>query len=169
MTRAELEALADQAARENGIPVAGFRALITKESQWNVTAVSPVGAEGIAQFMPATSAELGVDPWDPASALPGAARYLTQVRNYLENRIGLWTWSLVLAGYNTGMGRTAGLYETHGGNWLSYAGDETRDYIATLAPIFDAASPEPPPSQAAGGSPWLVVGTILVALSVSRS
>jgi len=62
---------------------------------------SPVGALGIAQFMPATAADLGIDPLDPAQAIPAAARYLAG----LYNRFG--SWSQALAAYNWGQGNVA--------------------------------------------------------------
>lgn len=81
---------------------------------------SPVGAIGIAQFMPATAAELGVDPFDPYSSIDGAARYL---RN-LFDRFG--SWQLALAAYNWGQGNVAR-------RGLGEAPAETRDYIAAIA------------------------------------
>ena len=57
MTRSELQDLARQVAVSNGLPPEGFVAQIGQESSWNPNAVSPVGAMGLAQFMPATWAE----------------------------------------------------------------------------------------------------------------
>ncbi len=73
-------------------------AVARAESNFNPQAVSPVGAQGLMQFMPATAAEMGVDPWDPASAIDGAARYL---RNSLD-RFG--SVELAVASYNAGGG-----------------------------------------------------------------
>jgi soluble lytic murein transglycosylase-like protein len=149
MTRSQLQQLADEIASEQGIPVAGFRRMITAESDWDPNALGPVTsngqrAEGIAQFMPATSAELGVDPWDPAAALLGAARYLRQIRAYLLGRIGTWSWALVLSGYNWGMGNTSALYEAHGSSWRDNLPDgpdredrETREYLDAIVPYFE--------------------------------
>jgi soluble lytic murein transglycosylase-like protein len=57
------------------------------------------------QFMPATAADMGVDPFDPASAIDGAARYLTQ------NLRRFGSLELALAAYNAGPGAV----QTHGG------------------------------------------------------
>lgn len=95
--------------------------LIEKESAWNPSAVNPSsGAQGLAQFMPATAAEFRVDPFDPASAIDGAARYLT----WLHARLG--DWRQVLAAYNWGIGNV----QRRG---MAAMPAETRDYVATIA------------------------------------
>ena len=83
-------------ARENGLPVDLFLALVDQESRWNAGAISPKGAIGLAQLMPATAKMLGVDPRDPIQNLAGGARYL---RDQFE-RFG--QWDLALAAYNAG-------------------------------------------------------------------
>jgi peptidoglycan DL-endopeptidase CwlO len=65
-----------QAATQNGIPPSLLAALVYHESRFEPTAVSSAGAEGIAQFMPATAAGMGIDPDDPTQAIQGAARLL---------------------------------------------------------------------------------------------
>jgi cell wall-associated NlpC family hydrolase len=65
-----------QAAASNGIPASLLAALLYHESRFEPGAVSSAGAEGIAQFMPATAAGLGVDPTDPTQSIEGAARLL---------------------------------------------------------------------------------------------
>ena len=88
----------DLAARRHGIPVGIFRSLIRHESGGSPTAVSPKGAIGLAQLMPATARGLGVDPMDPAQNLEGGARYLAQqFKKYGR-------WDLALAAYNAGPG-----------------------------------------------------------------
>ena len=62
------------AARRNGLDPALLAGLVKQESGFNANAVSPAGARGLTQLMPATAAGLGVsDPTDPAQAL-GAVR-----------------------------------------------------------------------------------------------
>ncbi|MEO2107795.1 MAG: lytic transglycosylase domain-containing protein, partial [Actinomycetota bacterium] len=56
------------------------------------------GAQGLMQIMPATAAELGVDPFDPAQAADGAARYLAQQLSSFGST------ELALAAYNAGPG-----------------------------------------------------------------
>jgi peptidoglycan DL-endopeptidase CwlO len=66
------------------------------ESSYRPDAVSPAGAIGVMQLMPATAASLGVDATDPASAIEGAARMLSGLRD----RFG--SIELALAAYNVG-------------------------------------------------------------------
>ncbi len=66
----------EQAAASNGIPASLLAALLYHESRFEPGAVSSAGAEGIAQFMPATAAGMGVDPTDPTSSIEGAAQLL---------------------------------------------------------------------------------------------
>jgi cell wall-associated NlpC family hydrolase len=65
-----------QAASSNGIPPALLAAVLSHESGFDPTAVSSAGAEGIAQFMPATASGMGIDPYDPVQAINGAAQLL---------------------------------------------------------------------------------------------
>ncbi|MCF6271751.1 MAG: lytic transglycosylase domain-containing protein [Rhodobacteraceae bacterium] len=80
------------------IPTQLFFNLVTAESNWDPVIVSPRGAIGLAQLMPGTAEELGVDPWDAFDNLDGGARYLQQQ----YQRFG--TWELALAAYNAGPG-----------------------------------------------------------------
>jgi len=73
---AEYASTIEQAATNNGIPAALLAALLSHESGFDPTAVSSAGAEGIAQFMPATAAGMNIDPYDPTQAINGAATLL---------------------------------------------------------------------------------------------
>jgi peptidoglycan DL-endopeptidase CwlO len=66
----------EQAASANGIPPSLLAALLSHESRFEPTVVSSAGAEGIAQFMPATAAGMGINPNDPTQAINGAAQLL---------------------------------------------------------------------------------------------
>jgi len=90
--------MAIRMAEHYDIPKQLFFNLVTAESNWNPAIVSPRGAIGLAQLMPGTAEELGVDPWDALENLDGGARYLSQ--QYA--RFG--TWELALAAYNAGPG-----------------------------------------------------------------
>lgn len=90
--------MAIRMAEEYDIPKQLFFNLVTAESNWDPVIVSPRGAIGLAQLMPGTAEELGVDPWDALENLDGGARYLSQQ----YRRFG--TWELALAAYNAGPG-----------------------------------------------------------------
>ena len=82
-----------------------IEALVWQESRWRADAVSPVGARGLAQLMPGTARELGVDPGDPFANLEGGARYLREQLDRFDGDL-----ERALAAYNAGPGRviTAG-------------------------------------------------------------
>lgn len=86
------------AGAEHGIPPSILAAVAKAESAFDPEAVSHAGAQGLMQFMPATAADMGVDPYDPASAIDGAARYLSQ------NLRRFGSMELALAAYNAGPG-----------------------------------------------------------------
>jgi hypothetical protein len=109
-------------AAHNGLPAKFFARVIWQESEFNARAVSPKGAEGIAQFMPATAQLRDLaDPFDAIASLKNAAAYLGDLRNEFGNL------GLAAAGYNAGPGRVHA--------WLDSKRtlpDETRDYVATI-------------------------------------
>ena len=77
-----------------------IEALVWQESRWNAGAVSPVGARGLAQLMPGTARELGVDARDPFANLEGGARYLRAQLDRFDGNV-----EKALAAYNAGPGR----------------------------------------------------------------
>jgi hypothetical protein len=114
--------LIEREAAANGLPVDYFTRLIWKESSFRAGVVSPVGAQGIAQFMPGTAAERGLlDPFDPFQAIPASAQLLKS----LAERFG--SLGLAAAAYNAGPQRVA--------DWLAGVGGlprETRNYVAAI-------------------------------------
>ena len=95
--------LVDAAAARHDIPAALIAAVIKQESRWDRYAVSKSGARGLAQFKEAAARDMGVvDPFDPAQAVDGCAKYLAWLRGYLAtDRV-----DLILSGYNAGPGAT---------------------------------------------------------------
>lgn len=85
------------AAKQAGIDPALLGAVAWTESNFNANAVSPAGAVGIVQLMPATARGLGVNASDPAQALAGGARYLKSMLDQFGGNT-----SLALAAYNAG-------------------------------------------------------------------
>jgi hypothetical protein len=129
----------EQAAAENSLPVEFFARVIWQESRFNATAVSPKGAQGIAQFMPQTANWKGLaDPFDPIEALRHSASYLRE----LHDRFG--NLGLAAAAYNAGPGRVNA--------WLTKSRalpEETRNYVAIVTgwTADEWASETPPKSS----------------------
>jgi hypothetical protein len=93
------------AARRHGLPPALLAAVAKVESNYNPNAVSPAGARGLMQFMPATARDYGINPMNPTQAIEGAARKLA------ADLKTFGSVSLALAAYNAG----AGAVRQHGG------------------------------------------------------
>lgn len=94
-------------------PVATFAAQIHQESRWNPHARSPVGAEGLAQFMPATSdwfadlypSSLGdKQPFNPGWAIRAMVLYDAWLFKRIHAARPCDKWAMVLAAYNGGLG-----------------------------------------------------------------
>src|SRR4051812_12180397 len=97
MAQPNLKAVAAADARRYGIPVNVFERQIQQESGFNPNARSSAGAEGIAQFMPATARGFGLkDPFDPVASLDAAARYDSN----LLHKYG--SLAAALSAYNSG-------------------------------------------------------------------
>lgn len=94
---ASWQARVRELAARYDISPALLEALVWQESRWNSAAVSPKGARGLAQLMPGTARDLGVDPHDPSANLEGGARYL---RAQLDTFGG--DLEKALAAYNAG-------------------------------------------------------------------
>ena len=91
--------LADAAADKYGLPRQLVRSVISNESDFQPRAVSPKGAIGLMQLMPATAEALGADPRDPAQNVDAGTRYLRDLLEKYDG--GLWH---ALAAYNAGPG-----------------------------------------------------------------
>jgi soluble lytic murein transglycosylase-like protein len=122
--QSDLVTLAQQDAIKYGISPVYFVRQIYAESGFNPNAYSPAGAVGIAQFLPSTAAGLGINPYDPVSALDGAAKYMAR----LSNQFG-GDYAKALAAYNAGSGTVQNAINRGGANWLSLMPYETQIYI----------------------------------------
>lgn len=103
--------IAKAAKRCDAIPVEVFAAQIAAESGWDATAVSPAGARGIAQFMPAVWEQYGIDGdkdgdvdiWNPVDAIHSAAELNCVNRDLVRGTSGSRLRN-TLAAYNAGYG-----------------------------------------------------------------
>ena len=134
------------AASEYDLPLVFLMRLIWQESRFNLSAVSPAGAQGVAQFMPKTAIESGLaNPFDAVEAIPKSAELLRNLKNQFGNL------GLAAAAYNAGRKRVQ--------DWLagrSSLPKETQTYIrivtghtasewASETGQSDLALPEPVP------------------------
>lgn len=116
-------------------PVAVFAAQVEQESGWNPQAVSPVGARGLGQFMPATARDMGklrsdlgpAEPTNPGWAIRALVAYdLAQLKRIRAATL-CDAWAMALAAYNGGLGwvqRDQALAKRKGldpGRWVSVA------------------------------------------------
>ncbi|MDI4667108.1 lytic transglycosylase domain-containing protein [Xanthobacter autotrophicus] len=113
--------LIDAAAAKEGLPAAFLTRLIWRESSFRPHVVSHKGAQGIAQFMPGTAKERGLEnPFDPEAAIPASAALLAD----LNRRFG--NLGLAAAAYNAGPGRVSGFLNGGG------LPEETRTYVRII-------------------------------------
>jgi hypothetical protein len=98
-----IDRLIREAARRYDLEVDLLSAVVAVESGRKTGAVSPKGAQGLMQLMPATAMDLAVsDPFDPAQNLDAGARYLRQLLDLHGD-----SYTNALAAYNAGTGRVA--------------------------------------------------------------
>ncbi len=138
------------AARANALPPEFLGATLLQESAYDPNALSAAGAIGIAQFMPETAADVGLDPYDPFASIDGAAALLGGYAQTYRDRYAD-AYATALAAYNAGPVAVA-----------EYRGvppySETREYIALIydrwarivsyeMPVTSAIPSEAPPSR----------------------
>ena len=141
-----------QAAADNDLPEEFFTRLIWQESRFDSGAVSPAGAQGIAQFMPQTAAMRGLaNAFEPLQALRESASYLHELRTTFRGSLGL-----AAAAYNAGpnqveawlAGRRALPFETQAYVRI-VTGYGAEAWTATPPPQFESSAA--PASNAAPG------------------
>jgi hypothetical protein len=109
---------------------------------------SPAGAIGIFQLMPATAAQLGVDPTDPTQNIQGGVRYLAQLLAQFGDPVE------AVAAYDWGPGNVSSAISNYGPLWIAHAPAETQNYLnavfgagVTSAPAAAAAAPVTAPQM----------------------
>jgi soluble lytic murein transglycosylase-like protein len=119
---AQYQSLIEEHASLNSVSLDLVRALIQAESAFNPRAVSPKGALGLMQLMPATAAEYGVvNAFNPAENVRAGVKYLKRLLDGYEGNV-----ELALAAYNAGPGAV----KKYGGKVPPYR--ETRNYVARI-------------------------------------
>ena len=168
----EILNLLTAAAARYGVPADLVIAQADQESGGNQydsngrVLTSSAGAMGVMQLMPATAADLGVDPSDPAQNIDGGVRYLAQLLKEFNGDT-----QLALAAYNWGPGHVA---KNGFANWPT----ETANYVSSIlskagsaiANVFSPApaAGEPAPTDGTDGtSPGTPETGTLVALALA--
>ncbi|ATB43303.1 Lytic transglycosylase, catalytic [Cystobacter fuscus] len=129
----ELEPLIRDSEQRHHLPPGLLEAVVEVESNTQPHRISPAGAMGPGQLMPSTASLMRVeDPFDPARALDGSARYLAeQLARYRGNV------TLAVAAYNAGPGNVRGRVPHNG---------ETEFYVEKVLAAYARHRPPPPPA-----------------------
>lgn len=112
-----------------GLPGGYYAGQIQAESGFNPNAVSPAGAEGIAQFLPSTAAGWNppFDPFDPLASLKAGAQYDWNALNQFGG-----DYAAALSAYNAGSGAVQACIKQRGITWLNCMPSETQRYVNTI-------------------------------------
>lgn len=142
-----------EAAQEHGIDFELLQALIATESGFDPRAVSPKGAIGLMQVMPATAQRYGLrgddrTPLerklaDPRTNIRTGTRYLRDLLHRFPGRL-----ELALAAYNAGEGAV----QRAGNRVPDYP--ETRNYVRTVLQLYALLKPVPTATAGAAGTRW---------------
>ncbi len=120
---AQYQSLIEEHSELNSVSADLVRAVIQAESAFNPRAISPKGAMGLMQLMPATAAEFRVrDPYNPAENVRAGVAYLKQLLDRYDGKV-----ELALAAYNAGPGAV----KKYGGKVPPYR--ETRAYVEKIS------------------------------------
>ncbi len=140
LSRIQLERVVEKYSTLNNLEPALVKAVIEAESSWNPNALSPKGAVGLMQLMPATSKLYSVkDPRNPVENINGGIKYLRYLLDRFDNNI-----KLALAAYNAGPETV----ERYGGV-PPY--NETKAYIRKVIAKYKGEYYYPDVSRVSGG------------------
>jgi hypothetical protein len=168
----QYQPLIDAAAKKYSLDPNFLSRLLYQENRFRPQGTSPAGAQGIAQFMPATAARYGVDVNDPGSSIEGAAHYLSDLSGRYGGNLGL-----TAAGYNWGEGNVD--------KWLQGKNQppaETTGYVNTITghsmdewkkdprlPLGSFTGPGRPPTGPATPAAPATPGTSLAGITPDQS
>jgi soluble lytic murein transglycosylase-like protein len=124
-TPQEIDRIVQTTAEKHRVDPRLVRAVISTESNWNSTAISRKGAQGLMQLNPYTAQQLGVsDAFDPAQNVDGGVRYLGMMLDRYNGDV-----HMALAAYNAGPGavdRSGGIPRIA----------ETRNYVQKVTSAY---------------------------------
>jgi soluble lytic murein transglycosylase-like protein len=130
---ADLAPIIDETAKKHDVEPRLLHAVMEQESGFHPCALSPKGAQGLMQLMPATAKALGVsDPFDPAQSIEAGATYLKQLIERYKGDV-----SQALGAYNAGpstVDKAGGIPDI----------PETRNYVNAIMQRLGAKPPDPP-------------------------
>ena len=119
-----LDPVISKASRRYGVDAGLIKAVIKAESDFNPQAVSPAGARGLMQLMPATARSLGVsDSFDPEQNVMGGTCFLKDMLQRYGGNV-----DAALAAYNWGPGNVD--------RRPDHLPRETRDYLARVKQLY---------------------------------
>ena len=125
--REKINKIAERYAHQYRVPSSLVKAMIEVESGYDMTALSPKGAQGLMQLMPATAASLGVqDPYSPEENIRGGVSFLKDLLERYDN-----DYKKAIAAYNAGPGAV----DRHGGI-PEYR--ETKNYVDKVLKLYKA-------------------------------
>lgn len=127
-----------------GVSPALLDAVYAQESGYDPTVISgrvksTAGATGIAQFIPSTAEQLGVNPTDPVQSIYGSALYLRELLDMYQGDA-----AKALAAYNAGAGNVNNAIATGGNDWISHLPGETQTYLSAIGNTLNNGSPVAP-------------------------
>jgi soluble lytic murein transglycosylase len=124
-TQIEAEYYVTAYAKHYRVPIALARAIVMRESNWQPCLISPKGAAGLMQLMPATAKRLGVtDRCDPDQNVSGGVRYLAWLMRQFHNDL-----RLVAAAYYAGE-------DTIGRRGLAYRNPDVVAFVSAIRTTY---------------------------------
>jgi soluble lytic murein transglycosylase-like protein len=137
LEQAHLKEMVNRIAGKEGVESPLVQSVIRAESNYNPDAVSPKGAMGIMQLIPATAKRFGVsDAFDPEENIQGGVRYLKFLLDYYQG-----DYQKAIAAYNAGEGAVD---KYHGIPPFA----ETQNYVVQVAKNLEAARQTQPGAAA---------------------
>lgn len=134
------QAIYDTSARYGVDPLV-MASIFYVESRYHNNAVSSAGALGIAQLMPGTASDLGVDPSDIYQNIEGGTRYFKELLDS-QNPSDPYRYNLALSSYNAGPGNVNGYSPTYTYDYIRMVQDAYNDIVQHVDPTAPISRPQ---------------------------